>query len=88
VLALERVGVNRIDLLQKYLAPLPNPPYESGKGAAASYTKSALIDPFSFLVVSSRRDVPPERLYKVRRVAEKGGIKPGFGMTSPLARGD
>jgi len=33
-----------------------------------SHTKSALIDPFSFLVVSSRRDVPPERLYKVRRV--------------------
>ena len=44
-----------------------------------SDTKSALIDPFSFLVVSSRRDVPAERLYKVRRVAEKGGLKPGFG---------
>jgi hypothetical protein len=47
---------------------------------SSSHTKSALIDPFSFLVVSSRRDVPPERLYKVRRVAEKGGIKPGFGI--------
>jgi len=45
---------------------------------STGFTKSALIDPFSFVVVSSRRDVPPERLYKVRRVAEKGGIKPGF----------
>ena len=36
-----------------------------------SDTKSALIDPFSFLVVSSRRDVPAERLYK--NILEKFG---------------
>jgi hypothetical protein len=51
----------------------------------ASDTKSALIDPFSFVVLSSRRDVPVERLYKVRRVAEKAGIKPGFGMNPLLS---
>jgi len=30
---------------------------------------------------SSRRDVPAERLYKVLWVAEKGGSRPGFGIT-------
>ena len=34
------------------------------------------------LFLSSCRDVPVERLCKVGRVAEKGDIKPGFGIRS------
>ena len=33
------------------------------------------------LLLSSGRDVPAERLYKIVRVDQKGGIKPGFGIT-------
>ncbi len=33
---------------------------------------------------SSRRDVPPERLYKVLWIAEKGGSRPGFGISCAL----
>ena len=36
------------------------------------------------LLLSSRRDVPVERLYKIVRVAEKGGIKRGFGIRGLL----
>jgi hypothetical protein len=35
------------------------------------------------LLMSSGRDVPAERLYKVMWVDQKGAIKPGFGMNSP-----
>jgi hypothetical protein len=31
-------------------------------------------------LLSSPRDVPAERLYKIIRVAQKGAIKPGFGI--------
>jgi hypothetical protein len=34
------------------------------------------------LLLSSGRDVPAERLYKIVRVDQKGGIKPGFGIST------
>ena len=40
------------------------------------------IRSYSPFFLSSRRDIPPERLYKVVRIAEKGGIEPGFGVTN------
>ena len=40
------------------------------------------IRSYSPLFFSSRRDVSPKRLYKVMRVAQKGGIQPGFGIKS------